>query len=380
MDSSNTNALVPQLRFQEFLSTGTWQACKLSDLAEQRTESIGDRQYTLVHIKAGEGFVTQTKRSGPAISGDYYTVIRKGDFSYTKTYSSEYPQGCVYMLKEHDEAAVPHTYISFHFNEDCIPAFYNGYFETNYYGRQLAKYTSKGFGSSGVLSIKPSDFFSIMLPTPTSKAEQQKIADCLSSIEELIAAEENKLTALKDQKKGLLQKLLDKTAPDWRFPEYNASGVWKKTSFKDVFGSLHTSVQKARPAILLEGDIAFIGTGPKVGNAYIHDAVPLAPSLVYGSVSRDYCPAFIYAQTLTSGYEKWVARLSGQSKQPGIRAAEYESFTFYCPSLLEQQKIADCLSSIDDRITAQIKKIDNLRVHKRGLLQRLYPSIGEIRG
>jgi type I restriction enzyme S subunit len=46
----------------------------------------------------------------------------------------------------------------------------------------------------------------------------------------------------------------------------------------------------------------------------------------------------------------------------------------------EQQKIADCLSSIDDLITAQIQKLDTLKAHKKGLMQQLFPAIDEVNG
>ena len=48
------------------------------------------------------------------------------------------------------------------------------------------------------------------------------------------------------------------------------------------------------------------------------------------------------------------------------------------PSLPEQQKIADCLSSIDDLITAQKAKIEELKTHKKGLMQQLFPAVDEV--
>jgi type I restriction enzyme S subunit len=48
------------------------------------------------------------------------------------------------------------------------------------------------------------------------------------------------------------------------------------------------------------------------------------------------------------------------------------------PPSLEQQKIADCLSSLDDLITAQSQKIDTLKAHKKGLMQQLFPVLDEV--
>ncbi len=43
----------------------------------------------------------------------------------------------------------------------------------------------------------------------------------------------------------------------------------------------------------------------------------------------------------------------------------------------EQQKIADCLSSLDKLITAQAEKIEALKRHKKGLMQGLFPNSNE---
>ncbi|MEL7656626.1 MAG: restriction endonuclease subunit S, partial [Bacillota bacterium] len=91
-----------------------------------------------------------------------------------------------------------------------------------------------------------------------------------------------------------------------------------------------------------------------------------------------YYPQFVFDQTLSTNYEKWVAITSTRSGQPGINANEYGSFMFSCPSLPEQKKIADCLSSVDDLITQQTKKIEALNQHKKGLMQGLFPSIEEV--
>jgi type I restriction enzyme S subunit len=48
------------------------------------------------------------------------------------------------------------------------------------------------------------------------------------------------------------------------------------------------------------------------------------------------------------------------------------------PSYGEQQKIADCLTSIDDLITAQTQKLDALKAHKKGLMQQLFPAMDEV--
>jgi type I restriction enzyme S subunit len=58
----------------------------------------------------------------------------------------------------------------------------------------------------------------------------------------------------------------------------------------------------------------------------------------------------------------------------------FKELRIFIPSLPEQQKIADCLTSIDEAIAAQSQAIDLLKLHKKGLMQQLFPSVEEIKG
>ena len=173
-------------------------------------EKVENRKMTTVSISAGVGFVSQAEKFSRDISGQQYknyVVLRNGDFSYNKGNSKKFPQGCIYKLKEFEEAAVPNAFISFKFKDNYIGDFYQGYFDNNYHGKQLQKFITSGARMDGLLNISPNDFFTILFPTPKNPKEQQKIADCLSSLDELITAEAQKLDALKTHKKGLMQQL-----------------------------------------------------------------------------------------------------------------------------------------------------------------------------
>ena len=88
-----------------------------------------------------------------------------------------------------------------------------------------------------VLGLSASRLGNVQLYYPSKIEEQQKIADCLSSIDELISAEARKLDALKAHKKGLMQQLFPaegETIPRLRFPEFRDAGEWKKKKISDV--------------------------------------------------------------------------------------------------------------------------------------------------
>jgi type I restriction enzyme S subunit len=201
---------VPVLRFKEFINSPEWDIITLDEITNKIEDKVGDKQLTTVSISAGFGFVSQAEKFSRDISGQQYknyVVLKEGDFAYNKGNSKKYPQGCVYKLKEFKEAAVPNAFICFRFKENSVADFYQGYFENNFHGKQLQKFITSGARMDGLLNISPVDFFSIILPTPKSKKEQQKIADCLSSLDDLISAQSQKVITLKQHKKGLMQGL-----------------------------------------------------------------------------------------------------------------------------------------------------------------------------
>lgn len=398
--------MVPKLRFPEFHYTGEWKRYRLFEVAERITHKVGDKSLTTLSISAGVGFVSQAEKFSRDISGkqyENYIYLKKGDFSYNKGNSKKFPQGCIYELKEFEEAAVPNAFISFHFDNDYDPNFYKGYFDNNFHGRQLARFITSGARSDGLLNISPSDFFSIVLPTPKEKEEQRKIADCLSSLDDLITAEDRKLEALKAHKKGLMQKLFPaegKTVPEWRFPEFMSSSKWKERMLSNVCAMQAGKFVQASEIIKERKDNMYPCYG---GNglrgytySYTHSGEypligrqgALCGNVAYG-IGKFH--ATEHAIVATKGKDisaKWLYYLlidlqlnqhaTGQA-QPGLSVETLEKVKIYIPEdQNEQQKIADCLSSLDDRITAQAEKIEVLQTHKKGLMQGLFPSLEEV--
>lgn len=409
---------MPKLRFPEFYSTSEWNGCTLGEIADRITEKVGDRELTTLSISAGIGFVSQAEKFSRDISGkqyENYIVLRKGEFSYNKGNSKKFPQGCIYELKEYEEAAVPNAFISFRFKDSYLSDFYKGYFDNNFHGKQLVKFITSGARSDGLLNINPSDFFSIILPTPKEKEEQQKIADCLSSLDDLITAEENKLAALKLHKKGLMQKLFPaegKTLPEWRFPEFKGSGKWVINELGSIGDIVTGKTPDTSDDALWNGDIQFITPTDITENKYQiktqrtvvnNSKIKVLPenSIMFtciasvGKMAMTVYPCITNQQINTlipfkAFYNEYIyyallkkssiikATLAS-STLPIINKTEFSKISIVVPeSFEEQQKIADCLSSVDELITAQAEKIDALKIHKKGLMQGLFPSIEEV--
>ena len=407
--------VVPKWRFAEFQADGDWNEPTLFELSDRIEEKVGQRLLTTVSISAGIGFVSQAEKFSRDISGQQYKnyiLLRKGDFAYNKGNSKKYPQGCVYKLKEFEEVAAPNAFICFRFKKNVVADFFIGYFDNNFHGKQIQKFITSGARMDGLLNISADNFFSIILPTPKNKTEQQKIASCLSSIDDLITAHTQKLDALKAHKKGLIQQLFPaegEKVPKLRFEEFKDSGEWEEKTLSQVadyengkaheqdivesgsfivvnskFISTEGEVKKfTNTAFCLakKGDVLMVlsdvPNGKAIGKCFFVDADD------YYSVNQRVCRITpLDTNGLLLFYlldrNEYFLSFDDGVKQTNLRKDE----VLDCPLLLpkdpkEQQKIADCLSAIDELITAQVEEIEQLKNHKKGLMQGLFPVINE---
>ena len=407
--------IVPRKRFPQFESSEAWNELTLIQLSDRITDKVGTEKLTTLSISAGVGFVSQTEKFDRDISGNQYRNyirIKKGDFSYNKGNSKKFPQGCIYELNEYEVAAVPNAFISFRFHDDIVSDFYKGYFENNFHGKQLAKHISSGARSNGLLNINADDFFNIILPTPKETAEQQKIADCLVSLDDLIDAEKNKLDTLQKHKNGLMQKFFpsfEESFPKLRFKEFcdkkidfkNGDELFEPISNKDHKCDLPVlAISQEHGAIPREKIDYNVFVSDKSLESYkvveIGDFIISLRSFQGGieySVYRGICsPAYIILRKkidMCDQYFKYYFKtkkfiadlnknLEGMRDGKMVSYSQFSELVLPVPDKKEQQKIADCLCSVDELINTQATKIEELRNHKNGLLQQLFPSFEEV--
>ena len=128
--------------------------------------------------------------------------------------------------------------------------------------------------------------------------------------------------------------------------------------------------------LAVEGDIFFARTGATVGKTYICEKdegeIYHAGYLIRVRIKKEFEPYFIFLQTLTNDYKNWLKIMSMRTGQPGINAEEYSSLKIKIPCEEEQKKIAEYFSSLDKIIDAENKMLENLRLMKKGLLQKLF--------
>ena len=191
---------------------GEWKEVHLKDLFKRITRKNTEKNTNVVTISAQRGLVLQDtyfKKNIASEITDNYFLLQKDEFAYNKSYSNGYPMGAIKRLKVLDKAVVTTLYICF----DAIdPAqtsrdFFEHFFEEGHLNRGLKKVANEGGRAHGLLNVTPKDFFNLQLIVPEFN-EQQKIAEVLNAASKEIELLYQKLDALKDQKKGLMQQLL----------------------------------------------------------------------------------------------------------------------------------------------------------------------------
>lgn len=255
-------------------------------------------------------------------------------------------------------------------------------------------------GDGGVrVRIYYKDLARLQLALP-SFPEQQKIADCLDSVDALIAAQGQKVEALRDHKKGLMQQLFPQegeTQPRLRFPKFEGAGEWAEATVDDLIFTVTPPKKLQTSDYQLEGGFPIIDQSKEHICGWTNDSEALVdkelPVIIFGDhtctlkfVSRPFAQGadgikiiktrrgidtrfFLYVleanPVVQDGYKRHFSAL------------KEKLVSFPDPKSGEQQRIADCLTSLDALITAESQKLDTFKTHKKGLMQQLFPRVGE---
>lgn len=393
---------MPELRFPEFYNEGGWDEKELSDVCEitngkaNAQDHIADGLYPLFDrsevIKATNNYIFDCEVV--IIPGEGMRFIPKyyeGKFNLHQR---------AYALKDFS----------------CIGQFvyYSMFHRSNLISQKAVQST--------VLSLRLPILQNFPIEIPSSPEEQQKIASCLSSLDELITAHNDKLDALKDHKKGLMQNLFPQegeTAPKVRFKEFVDDGDWLPTTVEDnclvkgrigyrgytkqdlvkegegvlVLGGKHIQNQLLNisdptflswekyyesPEIMVEVNHIIFSQRGTLGDCAIIDReigpATINPSMVL--IKNITCVArFLYYILIGDCIQEEVRKNRSNGAIPMLSQKQIKGFSFLIPKPQEQQKIASCLSALDKLIIAQTEKIEQLQQHKKGLMQGLFPKI-----
>ena len=384
---------IPALRFPELQNDGEWAFVLVKNICSIST----GKSNTQDQVKDGK----------------YPFFIR----SQTPVYSNRYLYDCEAVITIGDgKIGQVFHYINgkFDLHQRCyfmskftgvFGKYFYYYFSANFYKRAMRMTAKATVDSVRMEMISDMPF---LMP---SFNEQKKIADCLSSLDKYIEATKRKLEQLKEHKKGLMQRLFPakgKTTPELRFPEFQDDGEWNYEHGDMLYDSIVNKKHKSDLPILaitqengaiprdeinyrvvvedksiegykvvevgdfiislrsFQGGIEYSRCKGLCSPAYI--VLRKRHSKICDDFYRHYFKSFQYIQELNRNLE-------------GIRDGKMVSYKQFAdiklpyPNYEEQCKIAKVLSSIDDVIQTHIDKVLALELHKKGLMQQLFPKL-----
>lgn len=405
---------IPLLRFPEF--SGEWEIKNLSDIATKQTKKNDDNSISRVLTNsATKGIIDQQdyfdKDIANADNLTGYYVIDKGDYVYNPRISANAPVGPINKNKIGLGVMSP-LYTVFRFNNQ-ENTFYEQYFKTSFWHKYMCSIANYG-ARHDRMNITTSDFMNLPLPFP-SLQEQEKIAKFLTTIDKKITLLRQKLELLQTYKRGVMQQIFSQEIrfknddgsnfPDWEVKKLEdvgliLNGLTGKTAedfgegklyitYKQVFDSSYIQLEKCQKVFIKEnekqnmiiaGDILFTAsseTPNEVGFA----------SVLLDNVDELYLNSFCFAlriknQQLIPAFSKYLFRshiyrkkvfiLAQGSTRYNISKKEFKKIQLFIPTIQEQEKIANFLTAIDQKIEAVGKQIEGMEKIKKGLLQQMF--------
>jgi len=414
-------ALTPKLRFPEFRGAEGWSEKPLKEAALINPANSGlPDSFVYIDLESVDAgaLKAKTRISRVGAPSRAQRLVERRDIIYQVV--RPYQRNnllCEFADEEDYVASTGYAQLRARGSNRFL---YQSIHTDSFVGRVMAKCTGSNYPA-----INSSDLAEIELPLPPTLPEQQKVAECLSSVDVLIAAQARKLDALKTHKKGLMQQLFPRegeTQPRLRFPEFQNAGEWEEVPLSELVGSLDAGVSVNsgdRPATgneigVLKTSAVTNGIFEAQENKVVFDEVEIGrvkepvqgdtiiisrmntPALVGAnayvetSLENIFLPDRLWAAKSKPGTSmRFVASILGSDKgraalaklakgssgsMKNITKPDVLAFLVMAPSPDEQQRIADCLTSLDDIIAAQTQKLDALKTHKKGLMQQLFPS------
>jgi len=424
MSKEIKNRVVPKLRFPEFKNEGEWDCTLLENLCELITKGTTPTTIGFNYIGSGINFIKiESILDGKInldkvafISAECNEVLKRsqlkendilfsiaGALGVITTVSNE-------ILPANTNQALSIVRLRNTSQKDYLKAYLN----SNLITSEITKI--KAGAAQPNISLNQVGNFKILIPK--SSEEQQKIAYCLSSLDDLITAENQQLDALKAHKKGLMQQLFPaegETVLKLRFAEFMDSGEWEEDLLENLSTKISDGIHST-PVYDESGDYFFInGNNLFEGKIYIdentkkvtddeykkhrrelnqntillsingtigniaeynNEKVILGKSACYINIdiskaNKLFIKYFLQTEVVNNYFD---GELTGSTiKNLSLKTIKNTLVKF--PKTIEQQKIASCLSSLDELITAQAEKIESLKLHKKGLMQGLFPAV-----
>ena len=420
-NKTNKGGNVPKLRFLEFRDAPEWSKEQLGGTVSLKVRKRTKPQmpYKGLGLRShGKGTFLKNDEAPEKNSMEYLYEVHADDLVVNITFAWE---GALAIASQEDDGAlVSHRFPTYIFKKKvAIPQFFRYLILDKIFIYRLGVISPGGAGRNRVLN--KTDFLKLSVLIPKVD-EQQKIADCLSSIDELIVARTQKLDALKAHKKGLMQQLFPaegETVPKLRFPEFRDESEWEEKTLGGIasfykgkgiskadveqngntpcirYGELYTkytaviAVVESRTNLPVDelflskkNDVLIPSSGETKLDIATASCVGLDGVALGGDINvlRSKQDGIFLSYYLNAKKKFQIAKIAQGDTIVHLYSSQLKGIEVVTPKPKEQKKIADCLSSIDDLIFAQTQEIESLKAHKKGLMQQLFPSADEAHG
>ena len=402
----------PKLRFKEF--SGDWETIKLGDITVKTgIKNKDNEEYDVYSISNKYGFIPQEEQfENSRLSGldkSLYQIVGKGEFAYNP---ARINVGSIGVLEEDKNVIVSSLYVCFKFIEGMDYRLFKTYFDTYKFNKDVIRNTEGSVREY----LFYENFSRIKMNIPKIE-EQEKIASFFSLIDEKISLQSEKVEALKDYKRGMMQKIFSRELRfkddegrdylEWEEKKLNQlgdtyTGLSGKTKenfgigegkyviYKNVFGN---TIAKEDEVELVEinegesqnkvikGDLLFTTsseTPNEVGmiSCWNYDVDNLyLNSFCFGYRLFDlekYSPIFMAYLLRSDFYRRKISILGQGSTRYNISKNELMKMKIKVPVIEEQRKIVSLLLGIESKIEKEQEKLDSLNEYKKGLLQQMF--------
>ncbi|MCC8361609.1 restriction endonuclease subunit S [Lysobacter sp. A6] len=412
----------PGLRFPEFRRAKPWETKKLSDLLveqKKRNKSLKFGPQDVLSVSGEHGCVNQIEllgRSYAGVSVENYRVVDTGDIVYTKSPLKKNPFG---IIKENKgrPGIVSTLYAVYRATASGHPAFLDHYFSRDYnlnsYLQPIVRKGAKNDMKVNNVVVLSGD---VLAPQVD---EQKRIADCLTSLDNVIAIQGRKVKVLKAHKRGLIQQLFPRegeTQPRLRFPEFSDAPEWAPQSLEQLVEFRSGGTPSKENPDFWNGTIPWVSakdmktfllndTQDHISTSAVEAGAKLAPArailiLTRGMTLLKDVPICVLLREMSFNQDlkalrvkptsdgRFIAFMLIASKARLLRLVDIaghgtgkldtdklKAMEFFLPGRNEQERIADCLLSVDAQIAAESDQLAALKVHKQALIQQLFPSL-----
>ncbi|MBN1039289.1 restriction endonuclease subunit S [Clostridium botulinum] len=401
---------VPKLRFPEF--SGEWEEKKCSNLFDKIRNSVDveeNKLYKQIGIRShGKGIFYKDEVIGKELGNKRVFWVEPNVFIVNIVFAWE---RAIARTTENERGMIAsHRFPMYKPKEEILDLDYiTCFFKTNK-GKALLELASPGgAGRNKTLGQKEFDNLKIILP---KVEEQKKIGSILSLMDKKIQKQQEKVEALKDYKKCMMQKIFSQEIrfkgengeeyPEWeekklveigrfyRGHSYNATDVVKNgllvlrsNNIKDNNITLDSDLQFVSKICkedikLKENDIVICmanGSRNLVGKSGEYKSTVKYQQVTVGAFCSIYRTDNKIAKYLfqLNYYYKYLDILLSGTNINNLKNSQLELLSFMIPSISEEQeKIANFLSTLDQKLEKEQEKLDSLNEWKKGLLQQMF--------